>query len=326
MRSVLILSILILFYSCAKSPADEVDEAIDIALTYLSDDKCDEAIDILEDVGRDKTNPIYLQVLASAYACRAGYNEVVFLDTDIAKINSADLMKSLTTLTLSNDHAADSDSYLDLREALEVVLYVDSNQPSQVKREAKYGPRKAGDMGVQALFLSFAQLGKFLQFYGNVDAAGVKGQGAVSTDEQGATASTCFVGYTEAQSLAFVVGGGGGACLNGTSSHPDMLFAPAATLIITKRRMCEGLMLITNIVDILDNLTLPTDTSMGDLSNVKTSIDTSISTITTNFPTLATLLGTTSQTTCETLVATAPTSEFDNLQFLYALIFEGGLQ
>jgi hypothetical protein len=85
-------------------------------------------------------------------------------------------------------------------------------------------------------------------------------------------------------------------------------------------------MLITNIVDILDNLTLPTDTSMGDLSNVKTSIDTSISTITTNFPTLATLLGTTSQTTCETLVATAPTSEFDNLQFLYALIFEGGLQ
>ena len=324
MRSALILSILILFYSCAKSPADEVDEAIDIALDYLSYDKCDKAIDVLEGVGRDKTNPIYLQVLSSAYACRAGYDERVFLDTDIAKIASADLMKSLTTLTLSNDHAADSASYLDLREALEVVLYVDSNQPSQVKREAKYGPRKAGDMGVQALFLSFAQLGKFLQFYGNVDALGIKGAGAVSTDEQGATASTCFVGYTEAQSLAFLVGGGGGSCTGGTSSHPDMLFAPAATLTITQRRMCEGLMLVTNIVDILNNLTLPNDASMGDLSNVKTSIVTSISTIITNFPTLATLLGTTSQTTCETLVATAP--EFDNLQFLYALIFEGGLQ
>lgn len=327
MRFAIILLLILFSVSCAKTPAEDVDEAIDLALTYLSDDNCDAAIDILEGVGRDKSNPIYLQVLASAYACRAGFDERDFLATEIAKIDStaANLMKSLTTLTLSPETAADSAAYLDLREALEVLLYVDSSQPSQVRRGTKYGPRKAGDMGVQALFLSLTQLGKFLHFYGNVNAAGAKGTGAASTDEQGVTPSTCFVEYTEAQALAFLTGGGGSVCndLSIDDGHPDMLFAPAATLVITKRRMCEGLMLVTNIIDILDNLTLPADSSMGDLSSVATTVDGFKTAVTTANPALGTLINTTSQATCETLVAGA--TEFDNLQFIYALLFEGGL-
>jgi hypothetical protein len=327
LRSALILSFLILFSSCAKKPAEEVDEAIDLALTYLSDGKCNQAIDVLEDVGRDLTNPIYLQVLASAYACRAGFDERTFLATDIPKIDSdaADLMKSLTTMTLSPETVADSDDYMDLLESVNILLYVDANQPSQAAREAKYGPRKAGDMGVQTLFLSMTLLGRFIHFYGNVDAAGAKGAGAASTDEQGATPSTCFVEYTEAQALAFIGGGGGSVCNNmGTDDgHPDMLFAPAATLVITKRRMCEGLMLVTNIVDILNNLTLPSDSSMGQLTNVTATVNTAIDAIITARPALEPLITTTSQAECETLVAAA--GEFNNLQLIYAMLFDGGL-
>ena len=326
MRSALILSLLILLYSCAKTPAEKVDAAIDQALTYLSDDKCTKAIDLLEGVGRDLENPIYLQVLASAYACRASYSEIIFLSSEISKIDSsaANLMKSLTTLILSNETAANSAKYVDLQEAIDVLLYVDSSQPSQVAREAKYGPRKAGDMGVQALFLALTQVGKFLDFYGNVDALGAKGAGLPSVDEQGAIASNCFVEYTEARSLVFLGAGGGSVCNDMASDdgHPDLSFA-APSLVTTKKRMCQGLMLVTNVIDILENITLPASSSYGDLTNVATTVSALKSAITTADPTLSTLVDTTSQADCETLVANA--SEFDNLQFIYALLFEAGL-
>lgn len=327
MRLLLILFSLILFASCAKKPADEVDEAIDIALTYLSSNKCAAAIDVLEDVGRDAENPIYLQVLASAYACKAGFSEVVFLSSEFSKIQTgaATFMKSLTTITYSSETEADSAEYLALREGLDILLNVDSAQPSQVARELKYGTRKAGDMGVQALLLSLTQLGKFLDFYGNVDSLGNKGAGAASVDEQTATPSTCFVEYTGADAIAFLGLGGGGVCndLGVDDGHPNMLFAPAGDLVITKRRMCEGLMLVTNIIDILDNLTLPAGSDLANLNSVTTSINTIKTGIIAADPALETLITTTSQTTCETLVAGA--AEFDNLQYIYALLFEVGL-
>ncbi len=326
MRSALILSLLFLLYSCAKSPADEVEEAIDLSLTYLSNDECNKAIDVLEGVGRQPDHPVYLQVLASAYSCRAGYSEITFLSSELSKIetDATDLMKSLTLIVYADESEADSEEYEDVREALDILLYNTDGQPSQIARETKFGPRKAGDIGVQALLLSLTQLGKFLDFYGNVDAFGVKGAGAASTDEQGATQSKCFVEYTDGRALAFL-GGAAGTCNNMAldDGHPNMLFAPAATLIVTKRRMCEGLMLVTNIIDILDNLTLPAGSDLGNLNAVSASVNTFKTTITAADPTLGTLINTTSQTVCETLVAGA--SEFDNIQYIYALLFEAGL-
>lgn len=325
MRLSLILFLLFFFVSCAKTPAEEVDEAIDLAMDYIDADKCDEAIDVLEDVGRDQTNADYLQVLASAYACRAGYNEITFITDDIPLIDSdaADLMKSLTQLSLSDESEADSDEYDDLKEALDILLNVDSNQPSQTAREATYGTRKAGDMGVQALFLSMVQLGKFLHFYGNVSAMGVKGGGTASVDEQTANPSECFVTYTYAPAKTFLTAAAG-TCNNMASDngHPNLSFA-VADLTATKRRMCEGLMLITNILDILENMTLPADSSYGQLSTVSTTVSTFKSAVITADPNLETLIETTSQSECETLVADS--TEFDNLQYIYAILFEGGL-
>lgn len=325
MRLSLIILSLFIFVSCGKTPAEEVDEAIDLALTYLSENKCAKAIDVLEDVGRDQTDPVYLQVLASAYACRAGFNEVTFLLDDIPLIDSdaADLMKSLTQLSLSDEDEADSDSYVDVGEALDILLNVDSNPPSQAAREATFGPRKAGDMGVQALFLSMVQLGKFLHFYGNVNSAGVKGGGAASVDEQTADPSECFVTYTYAPAKTYLTAAAG-TCNNMASDngHPNLSFA-VADLTTTKRRMCEGLMLVTNILDILENMTLPADSSYGQLSSVTATVSNFKTAIVTADPNLETLLETTSQAECETLVANS--TEFDNLQYIYALLFESGL-
>lgn len=328
MRSLFILAILLFLTSCGKTPDEEVNEAIDIALTHLSHNKCEAAIDVLEDVGRDKENPIYLQVLASAYACRAKFSELDFFDTELDKIDTSTtgLMKSLTTLKWSDQDEADQDDYVATREALDILLNVDSSQPSQAAREDKYGIRKAGDMGVQALFLALSQLGKFVHFYGNVNATGVKGGGTASTDEQGATVSTCFAQYTSSDAQTALTPAIAGACrYPGPATfvgHPNLSFA-APDLAATKRRMCEGLMLVTNIMDILENMTLSDDT-FGDLSTISATIQTYKTTITNASPALGTLINTTSQSSCETLVAGA--TEFDNLQYIYALLFEVGLQ
>lgn len=327
MRFALILTLLLLFTSCAKKASDEVNEAIDIALTLLSSDKCEAAIDILEGVGRANNNPDYLQVLSSAYACRAGYSTVRFVANELEDIDTgaANLMKTLTLITTSDESEADSDSYVAMRDALDILLDSTGPQPSQTAREAKYGVRNAGDMGTLAALLSLTQLGKFLDFYGNVDAAGEKGLGAASVDEQTATPSTCFIEYTAADALLFLGAGGGGICndMATDDGHPNLSLA-APDLTVTKSRMCEGLMLVTNILDILENITLPANSDLTELNDIFTSIGSMRTTIVTADPDLETLMTTTSRSECETIVAD-PT-EFDNLQVIFALLFEAGLQ
>lgn len=324
MRSLILLFFLFLFCSCAKTNTEATSEAIDLALTYLTEEKCDKAIDVLEDVGRDQSNAIYLQVLASAYACRAGFNEITFLANDLTQVDATTaFLTSLTKLSLSPESEANSSSYNDMREAFTILTQVDSNQPNQDNREIIFGANKAADMGIQALFLGLTQLGKFLHFYGNVDSTGAKGEGAASTDEQGATVSNCFIEYTEASSLAFLATGGGACVASSMVGHPNLSLLPAS-LTATKKKMCEGLVLVTNLLDILENMTLPSNSAFDVIRSLPTNLVASRDAIIAVKGSVATLLGTTSQSKCEAVVADA--TEFDNLQFIYAGFFEGGLQ
>lgn len=324
MRIALFLPLFFLFISCAKSPVEAENEAIDIAHDYMSAMECEKAIDILEDVGRNYDNAYYVEALGAAYSCKADFQEIPFVENDLVNMDTdaADLFKSLAVFPLAKvERAALSTEYVAMREALSVLLKTDK----QTVRNNKFGPRKAGDLGVQALLLALNQLGKFLNFYGNVDATGEKGLGAANTDEQGATASTCFIEYTEASALAFLAGGGGGICndMGTDDGHPNLSLIPAS-LTATKARMCEGLMLVTNIIDIIDNISLPDDPSFSSLDDLGSTVTSYKNTISAVNPALSTLLNTTSQASCESLVANA--TEFDNLQLIFAMMFEGGLQ
>lgn len=317
MKSTLFLFCFLVLVGCAKTPKQEVLQAIDLAQSYLSEEKCQEAIDVLEEVGRQNDNAIYLQVLASAYACRADFNAIHFIGTDIPLIqtSSANLLKSLSVLTLSTETSADSSAYEDMKTALEILLYSDGGaQPSQATRTTKYGPRKAGDMGVEILLLSIVQLGKFLHYYGNVDSLGVKGEGP--------EVSNCFINYTygtaQAARASF-----GGSCNADNLGHPELIVT-GGNLARGIRRRCEGLMLLTNLIDTLDNLDLSANSSLDDLEAVATTANTFKSTAITADATLATLLNITSQSVCESTLA-SPT-EMDNMELIYALLFESGLQ
>lgn len=316
MRTILILFIILVFTSCAKNPKDQAAEAIDIALTHLSSGECDNAIRILEDVDDQEDNAIYIQVLASAYACKANFNEIAFIANDLADIDAsspATIMSSLAMMSLSDETAADSLAYRSIRTGIDLILGSTSGAPGQVARDAKFGTRKGGDLGVQALILNIVNLGKFLNYYGNVDAAGDKGAGT--------NTNSCFINYTDARAQTVISGGAGGVCSTNNDGHPDLSFAPA-NLENAKRRLCEGLMLMTNVLDILDNLDLSGSSELSKLEDISTQVESFRTTATAAG--LGTLINMTSQSDCETAMDTQ--SNLDDMEYLYSLMFETGLQ
>lgn len=316
MRSIILLFLTLFLASCAKNKTEEVNEAIDVALTYLSSEKCDAAIKVLEDAGVQNSNAIYLQVLASAYACKAGYDEVAFIANDITSIDTSDpllLFTSFSILSLSSESTADSTNYVALRTGIDYLLN-STTTVGQTERTAKFGTRKAGDIGVQALMLNVVKFGKFLNFYGNVDAAGVKGQGS--------NTNTCFINYTDARAQAIIaLLPASNNCNGNNAGHPDLSFA-AADLPNTKRRLCEGLMSINNIIDILENIDLSGSSELSDLEDIASQAST-YKTVA-EAAGLGTLINTLSQSECETLLNTA--SNLDDMQYLYSLVFETGLE
>ncbi len=317
MRSILYIGFLLFFLSCGKSTEQETADTIDVALSYLTDGKCEDAIEVLEDLGRKNGDAVYLQVLASAYACRANFNEVRFISTDIPAIVTTSgqaLMRSLSILTLSDEDAADSSDYLDVKTAMGVLAYATgATTPGQAERTTAFGVRGAGDIGVQLLFLSIVELGKFLNYYGNVNAAGAKGLGG--------GASTCFIDYSDPRAQAVIAANSGGACNSNTGGHPDLDFA-AANLTKAKRRLCEGLVAFNTIVDVVANLDLSGTESLSKFTSVNTTI-TAL-----RAPAVAAglgpLLALTSQSECET--AMGDNAKFADMEFLYSMLFESGLQ
>lgn len=220
-------------------------------------------------------------------------------------------MSSLATMTMSPESVADSSDYVYIRRAINVILGSTSGTPLQTARVSKFGNRKAGDMGVQALLLNVVNLGKFLNYYGNVSSTGVKG----SKDPTG---NNCFLNYTDARAQGVVSSGSTGACVTFINGHPDI----DQTTDTGKRRLCEGLMLLTNTLDILDNLDLSGSTELSVLENVSTQVNTFKSAAIAAG--LSTLINMTSQSACVTAMATA--SNLNDMEYLYSLVFETGVQ
>lgn len=313
MRNFLILFILILFTACAKNEAEQTNEAIDVALTHLSDGECEKAIDVLEEAGMQSGNAVYLQVLASAYACKAEFNEIVFISDDLEAMdttNGQTIVKSLAAMSLSDETAADSADYTNILTGIDLLLNSTSGDPSQVDREEKFGSRKGGDMGVQALILSLVNLGKFLNYFGNTDADGDKGQGTGN--------NTCFLDYNDPRAQAMISAPTTGACTVSNDGHSDLDQSSAAG----KRRMCEGIMLLTNSIDILDNLDLSDSSTLSKLEDVSTQVNTfKAAAIAAG---LGTVINMTSQEECEDF-ADVPAQLLD-LEYFYAVVFEANLR
>lgn len=311
MRNLFILLTILFLSSCAPKPEEKVAEAIDRALSHLSHGECDEAISVLQDSDSDGNDPVYIQVLASAYACKADFDEIKFVSDDLSAIDTSTapkIFKSISIMSLSTDTAADTAGYANIKKAINTILN-STTTVGQVARTTKFGTRKSGDMGVQALILNIVNFGKFLHYYGNVDTNGVKGGGSAS--------NSCFLNYNDPRAQA-ITGVGTGACTVDNDGSIDLDQTTAAG----KRRICEGVMLLTNAIDILDNIDLSGSSTLSKLEDVSTQVNTYKTAATAAG--LGTIINMTSQATCETFLNT-PANLLD-MEYFYALVLETGLQ
>ncbi len=303
---------------CAKNEELEVIDAVDTALDHLSQrvPECQDAIDVLEGVGRQPTNPRYLQVLASAYACRAGFSELtLFGEIDTISADQY-FLASLAQLSTSAQEEAESDEFADLQTAIDLLLYAgDKAVPSATEQEALFGQRHGGNLNLQALYMMIAQLGRYARWYGNADAAGEKGEGGA--------ANVCFFDYSTTGAPApntIATGfGGGNACTGTNNGHEDLDYATAGQTV-AQRRLCQGLMLFNNIYDVLQNTTLSEDSSLGALGDVAEALEPYI-TSAEAYAGVEDLIDTLSQADCETALAADDTAA----QYVFASLFEGGL-
>ena len=313
-----VLVSLLFLISCAKKDEQVIDSAKQEAKWYLTNSKCSDAKKALDDAGFQDDDAEYVSLYASVYACSAGYSELDLLgEIDTIAANKTQVLGTLATLGTSNETQADSSNYTNIMSAIDVILNSAGTTPSAAAREAKFGVSGATNLSFQALYLILVELGKFVQFYGNTDAAGDKSDGALG--------NTCIFTYTQTDAVNYAntilprcesAGGDEGS---------DELEAPVTDAEINAR-LCEGIYLFNNLRDILSNVTIGANSTFGDLKDIGAQLDEIISdaegfeaaaynTEVTYQDSIALIKDITNKTDCEALPR-------QRLEKWYAIIFE----
>lgn len=319
-KIILILWTSFLLFSCAKTDEEEVRSAVNEAKFHLNSMDCSKAQEVLNDVGYQSDNSDYISVYASAQACDAGYKVLdVLFGGNIDNINSSSLISSLAAFSTSNETTADSTEYTAIKNAITTLLESSGgSQPSTAARNTKFGTAKSGDLSLQALYMIFVQMGKFFALYGDANAAGTKGGGGNNS---------CIFSYTTNDAVDWITNNTPGSCIAATGSEGSSLLESPETAADIKRRLCEGIILYNNMMDILSNVTLPGSSELGDVSNIQTNLN-NLMTIAeaaetgiyndgpaTSLNAISTLRAITSQSACEA-------EELDRIEKFYAIFFE----
>jgi len=311
----------LLLTSCGATSEEEREHAILQANIFLNKSRCQEAIDVLEGAGRDNRHAQYLQVLASAYACRAGFREPAFFTTNIAKsATPAPLGGTSTYSTSASMDAPDNDDFDDLQVAIDILLYAGgiptSKDPTPARRADSFNTDEAGNINAQLLYMLMAQIGKYFYYYGNADVNGVKGLGTGS--------NVCFVSY---ENVALDVGGdlstvllaAAGTCPNSSAAgHSKLGSVAGGDLQIA--RLCQGVVLINNFLTIFPVVLSDVggDTDLDILNTINTAISPLKIVLTAAKTGIGNILETLGQERC---VAENTTND-DFLQVYFALFIE----
>lgn len=195
-----------LLQSCAEDTEQYTDSVVHSANILLSSGLCDEALNVLDDPQvNSTTHAMYIQTLASAYACKASFSEITFFSDDIDKIGTPLPLGWMSTFTTSvTMDAPDNDSYDNLILAINTLLYAGglstAKDPTVARRAAIFDSDDADSINVQLIYYIMAAFGKYAYYYGNADAAGSKGVGA--------GANTCYYQYDNTIDITINVGAG----------------------------------------------------------------------------------------------------------------------
>lgn len=271
MTKLLLFCVLGLIFSCAKTDEQLQDSAIREAQYHLTNMDCSKALEVLDDIGQDKDDPDYVAVYASSIACQAGYTDIEMALDNLANITTTTggLLTSFAAFNTSNETVADAVTYSKIVEAINYILEANGGtQPDTDERIAKYGNGRGNDLSMQALLMITVAIGKYFAFYGNTDSAGDKGQGTIV----GGDKCIAYYGDLGASADTYLIGTSPGGCNSANAAHDDLDPASTATATI-KTRMCEGIILFNNLFEILSNIDLSSNDSLGNVGEVSTVVN-----------------------------------------------------
>jgi hypothetical protein len=318
----LTFSILIaLMFSCGVQNDETIDNAIDQANRLLSKNQCDTAISTLEAIGRQNTNHLYLITLASAYACRGGYNELILFANDFPNISVANALGGFTLFSTSDDMTSPtSSSYTDLNTALEILYsaggFSVSNPTTSSDRRSIFGTAKGGDIDSFILYMTTVQLGRFLRYYGNIDTTtGSKGGGP--------GLANCLLNYDGATSMAvtgsisdYLRDEDTGNCVVDDDGNDEL----GTQYNIDITLACQGVVLLNNFLDVLPAvLDDYAGNELSELGSIKTIMQSAKTILLTELAAGGVGMGsTTSQADCESINS----SSSEHLEVYYTVMFE----
>jgi hypothetical protein len=316
----LTLLILLIFLSCGKTTDEKVAEAIDTANQCLNTRQCDCAIKALNSVGMQNENALYITTLAGARACYSDFDEPTFVGTNVAFVGSPSTLGGTTRFTTSSTMTTPAHlSYSALQNGIDTFLYAGglstTASPTSALRGAIFSAANISDMDAHLLYMLFAQLGKFLYYYGNPDTAGVKGAGSGTN---GCIANYENVPLTVGVDLTTYLGlGATGSCNTLSEGHADL--GAAGSLNIS--RACQAIVNFNNVLDVLPSVIASVSgNDLSTLNTALTAINAAKAAAIAAKPAMSALFLVTSQSECVTNYSSAAND--DILQVYIAFMFE----
>lgn len=352
MRLLALYILVLIFTGCGADAEQEREDAILSGQIFLDKLRCQEAIDVLEEAGRDTKNILYMKTLATAYACKAGYNTPNFFTNDIPKIaSSGNIIGGFTNFSnASSNNAPDNDSFENMQTAIDLLLYAGgldtTKDPTIARRSAAMEEEEANEINTLLLFMVLDQMGRYFYHYG--DASGGKKaarnvggneclanyNGTYRTTNEiviGATtigANTLFSDLIKSlgNAAALNVSGECGDGVNNDAAndtledegHPDFGVKDS----LNKARLCQGVVLWNNfrklVVEVISKVS---SSDLGELINISAILNTQIGYLESAVPLSKTYVTETlSQSKCVTDNTNYGTTE--QLEWYFAFIFE----
>ena len=317
--NILLLSILL--GACGKN---EKEDAIRKANFLLTTKKCDEAITVMESAPRDNLDATFLRTLASAYACKAKFDVIELFENNLSLFASPAPMGGTSRFSTSADMTTATDSdFVFLQRAIDTLLYAggltEDDEPTTAARAAKFSARDADEINIMLSYLLMVQIGRYFKYYGNTNAAGIKGAGA--------GANQCFINYDGAITLSggppnnladylAALGGAGNNCSGTNQGHPD-LGVPGS---LEMGRLCQGVVLVNSFFNIFPSvLGAIAGTDFPWVDNLSTAINDGKTLLNSAKPGAnAVVSNIMSQTNCVTL----NTPDDDFIQVYFAILME----
>ncbi|MEH0860739.1 hypothetical protein [Halobacteriovorax sp. DPLXC-1] len=263
MNKLIVLATYLLFLLSVSSCG--VDDELELQRDYLyvedhlTSGNCDKALSAMLSMKEQSGDATYYKLLASSYACKAGFTVTGFFANEIIKIVAgAEILSGLSSFTIAQEMTnIDSLDYYYISKAVDTLVYSGgvgpvTKNPSATLRIQTFGSYGAADINSLLMYLLFVKNGMNMAFYGNSDATGAKGAGTVGTN-------VCLYQYADmgdADLDAYVasISGSMGVCDDTADEGSAELKNGDGSIKLD--RACGLMTDFNNLIDVLSNLTI----------------------------------------------------------------------